>query len=146
MQSYHCLKQGLVLAPHFVKLINTAATLEKLKKLKNKCSSLDIQWNLSIVDTTGPRKHVLIREVSYNIILGSQKLEISEVDLYTKVYCWDLLIREVSLFQRLIYTIVTSETVLILISEVQKGKRGVLISEVLVPLYIHVTARLALVC
>ena len=25
--------------------------------------AIDIQWNLSIVDTTGPRKCVLIREV-----------------------------------------------------------------------------------
>ena len=48
-----------------------------------------IQWNLSIVDTTGPRKCVLIREVSF----------VSEVDLYTQIEVHN--------------TIGTSETVLV---------------------------------
>ena len=39
-----------------------------------------VQWNVSIVDTTEPRKCVLIREVSL----------FSEVNLYTKVCYWDL--------------------------------------------------------
>ena len=56
-----------------------------------------VQWNFSIVDTTGPRKHVLIREASlFQRLICTQEYTIGTSET--------VLIREVSLFQRLICT------------------------------------------
>ena len=54
-------------------------------------------WNLSIVDTTGPRKRVLIREASlFQRLVCTQEYAIGTSET--------VLIREASLFQRLICT------------------------------------------
>ena len=49
--------------------------IEAFERKRTQDFKVCVQWKLSIVDTTGPRRCVLIREVS-------------EVDLYT--YHWDL--------------------------------------------------------
>ena len=73
----------------------------KKKNLRSRVAAFHVQWNLSIVDTTGPRKFALIREVS----------------LFQSLICMGPLIREVFLFQGMVcaqkYAIGTSETVLI---------------------------------
>ena len=55
-----------------------------------------VQWNLSIVDTTEPRKCVLIREVSlFQRLICTQEYTIGTSETVQ--------IREVFLFQRLIW-------------------------------------------
>ena len=67
--------------------------LKPSKQDKVKLSLYTIQWNLSIVDTTGTQLAALYREVP---------LIQRYVDLYTVLCGWDcsVLIREVSLIQR----------------------------------------------